>query len=131
MKDECQLFHVRCGACGKAIHEDGKCGCEDNRHHPIADLQKDRITRLEAALYKQLEILAWVTEYYPQQKYPELHRRGAESSQAIMQAFYWSQEDFDSWVRDYIEQTALLAAARRARLHSSREADCDYSPYPY
>lgn len=48
MANECGLLHVRCGACGSAIHTGGGCDCEDNRHHPVADLRKDLITHLRA-----------------------------------------------------------------------------------
>ncbi len=44
--EACRLIHCRCGACGVAIHEDGGCGCEDNRRHGIAVHQADRITKM-------------------------------------------------------------------------------------
>lgn len=46
--EPCRLVHCRCGACGTAIHEDGGCGCTDNKHHPVSDLHRDRITELRA-----------------------------------------------------------------------------------
>ena len=42
----CDLMHLRCTACGCAIHNNGGCGCEDNRHHRFAELRRDEITRL-------------------------------------------------------------------------------------
>jgi hypothetical protein len=43
----CPLVHCRCGACGMAIAGDGGCGCEDNRTHPIASLERDKMTYLQ------------------------------------------------------------------------------------
>jgi hypothetical protein len=48
--EECRLLHTRCGACGCAIHQDGGCGCEDNRHHPVGDVERDLVTRLRRLL---------------------------------------------------------------------------------
>jgi hypothetical protein len=48
VRPECQLIHANCASCGQAIHRDGGCGCEDNRHHPIADIHADIRSKLEA-----------------------------------------------------------------------------------
>ncbi len=55
----CKLMHTVCGACGMAIHEEGGCGCGDNKHQPIADIhadirskQQSEIERLRGELYK-------------------------------------------------------------------------------
>lgn len=41
----CSLVHCHCGACGHAIAEDGHCGCEDNRTHPVASIDRDLRSR--------------------------------------------------------------------------------------
>jgi len=40
-EDACPLVHCHCSACGCAIGENGSCGCEDNRRHPVAFIYRD------------------------------------------------------------------------------------------
>lgn len=60
----CPLFHVRCSACGVAIHDDGGCGCEDNRCHGMAAHQADRITKLEAEIGRYRDALQKVADMH-------------------------------------------------------------------
>lgn len=42
---DCHLLHICCSACGHEIHEDGACGCADNRQ-PGPGIQQGTIGRL-------------------------------------------------------------------------------------
>lgn len=57
MPDTCKLFHCRCGCCGQAIAEDGGCGCDDNKHHPVADLEADLVSKLKGIIEGHIRVI--------------------------------------------------------------------------
>lgn len=60
----CPLVHCRCGACGVAIHDDGGCGCKDNRRHGIVVHEADRITKFIAEVARYRDALQKVAHMH-------------------------------------------------------------------